>query len=75
MEENVEKKPESLDEKIHDYMKSFLETNNISEAIVIIKDPNTQNLALSYHGHFYDVARMVATINRKFKQQIEKELQ
>lgn len=75
MSENASSEtPETLDKKINDYMKPFIEANNITEMVVIAKDPGTKNLALYYRGHFYDVACIVANINRKFKQQIEKEL-
>lgn len=71
---NAESTEQKLDQKLHDLFGPILEKHNINEVIIVARDPNTQNLALYYKGHFYDIAKMVAITYRKFKSQIERDL-
>lgn len=64
----------SFDERIHDIVGSFFKSENVENAIVIARDPNTGDLAVMYCGHFYDVAKILNEVNRNFKSKIGSEL-
>lgn len=79
-EETVKQMPEDkpLDKEIHDLMSETIgplwEKMNINTAVVIARIPGTDRVSIYYRGHFYDVATLMATMNQKFMNQIDREL-
>ena len=67
-------KEKSLDEKINDVFGPFLESEKITNAIAIARDPKTGSLAIMYRGHFYDAAKILGEVFRKFREQVESDL-
>lgn len=67
-----ESKP--FDKKIHDLIGPIFHEMGITDAIVIAKLPGSEEVAVYYRGHFYDVAALVAEIHRKFKNKIIEEI-
>lgn len=64
----------SLENKIHDVIGPIFKEMNIENGIVIAQMPNSEEVAVYYRGHFYDVATLVAGIHRKFKGQIVQDM-
>lgn len=63
-----ENKP--FDKKIHDLIGPIFEDIGIKNGIVIAQAPDSEEVAIYYKGHFYDIATLVAEIHRKFKSKI-----
>jgi hypothetical protein len=69
---NAKNKP--MDKKISDVIGPIFEEMKIEEGIVIAKMPGSDQVSVYFKGHFYDVATLVATIHRKFKDKIADEI-
>lgn len=67
-------KNKPVDRKISDVFGPVFEQMNIEEGIVIAKMPGSDQISVYFKGHFYDVATLVAGINRKFKDKIVDEI-
>jgi len=74
-EHNVsETSQDSLDKKINDIIGPLLEQHKIENAIVIAAKPESDEIALFYRGHFYDVTCLLNRVLKKFMKQIDSEL-
>lgn len=72
----VKNKP--MDKKISDQLNErigpIFEELNVKEGIVLARVPNSDDVAIYFRGHFYDVASLVTQIHRKFKDKIADEI-
>ncbi|MEM3000612.1 MAG: hypothetical protein QXU32_00700 [Nitrososphaerales archaeon] len=63
-----------LDKELSNILGPWLEKNNISEAFVFARQEKSDDLIIFYRGHFFDVTSLLATVYRRFRAQIAKEL-
>lgn len=71
-QQSTESKP--LDKKIHDMIGPIFQQLGVENGIVIAQPSDSEEVAIYYRGHFYDVATLVAEIHRKFKTKIVQEI-
>lgn len=63
-----------LANKLSESVQKFIDENGIQNMICLARKPNSDDTAIFFHGHFYDVAALLGEVYSKFKEKINKDL-